>query len=81
MSTADPVKDGTFELLDDLQEEGRLRFIKRRSKAELEAIVAAAWRERDELRVQKDVLRGYQIKLHIDQMLTIRYLCRCSSAA
>jgi hypothetical protein len=61
MSTTDPAKDGTLDVLDDLQEEGRRRFIKHRSKEELEAIVIAAWRERDELGASKDVQRRYKM--------------------
>jgi hypothetical protein len=49
MSFVNPATDRTLMFIDDLQEEARRRFVKRRSKLELEEIVVAAWRERDEV--------------------------------
>jgi hypothetical protein len=40
--------DGIIEDLDRLHDEGRRRFVKRCSREELEDIVVAAWRMRDE---------------------------------
>jgi hypothetical protein len=51
MSAFNPVSNGTFEVLDDLQDDGRRRYLKRRSKEELEEILVAAWRERDKTKV------------------------------
>jgi hypothetical protein len=44
--------DGIIEDLDRLHEEGRRRFVKRCSREELEDIVVAAWRMRDEAKAQ-----------------------------
>jgi len=48
MSAQDPANDGTFEILDDLSEHVRQRYVEKLSKEELAAIVVAVWRERDE---------------------------------
>jgi hypothetical protein len=80
VSAVYPAKDGTFELLDDLQEEGRCRFVKRGPKEELEAIVVAVWRERDRLRAQ-DIQRRHQKAPRVEQILTGRYCHGRSSAA
>lgn len=48
MRAPDPTTDGTLEVLDDLHEDGRRRYIKRRSKEELDDIIIAAWRNQDE---------------------------------
>jgi hypothetical protein len=52
------VSDGTFEVLDDLREDGRRRYVKRRAKEELEEISIAAWRERDEVRSRSREAQG-----------------------
>jgi hypothetical protein len=80
MSAPDPSKDGTFEDLDDLREDGRRRFVKRLSKEELEEIIVAAWRERDEARARVEVQGKPQI-VHIQTwMLTVRYSYRDQQA-
>lgn len=48
MSDINPTEAGMLELLDDLREDGRRRFIHRRTREELEEIIVAAWRERDD---------------------------------
>jgi hypothetical protein len=44
--------DGHIEDLDRLHDEGRRRFVKRCSREELEDIIIAAWRIRDEANEQ-----------------------------
>jgi hypothetical protein len=44
--------DGIIEDLDRLHDEGRRRFVKRCSREELEEIIVAAWRIRDEAKEQ-----------------------------
>jgi hypothetical protein len=77
MSAPDPSKDGTFEDLDDLREDGRRRFLKRQSKEELVEIIIAAWRERDEKRARVEV-QGKRQTVHIVQimMLIVSYSYR-----
>lgn len=47
MSAPDSSNDGTLEVVDDLHEAGRRRFIKGRSREELQEILVAVSRERD----------------------------------
>jgi hypothetical protein len=61
MSTFDPVSEGILEVLDDLKEDGRRRYIKRRSKDELEEILVVAWRGRDEAKMHSGDLRKIQV--------------------
>jgi hypothetical protein len=55
MTILDPDRLGTLETLDDLREDGRRRFMKRRTRDELEDILVAAWQERDEAKAKKEV--------------------------
>lgn len=48
MSVLDPFESGMLEVLDDLPDHGRRRYLRRRTKEELEEIIMAAWRERDD---------------------------------
>ncbi|KAH7400824.1 hypothetical protein DE146DRAFT_781622 [Phaeosphaeria sp. MPI-PUGE-AT-0046c] len=48
MSALDPLETGMLELLDDLPEHGRRRFLRRRTREELEEIIVAAWRGQDD---------------------------------
>jgi len=48
MGPLDSAMTGTLETLADLREDGRRRFIKRRTKEELEEIVVAILQEQDE---------------------------------